>query len=110
VEPDDPIRSTFTRGRMTVNVSPVFGRANPYTYSHSYLVRPQEVGRHPLSHHTRRVMGFRPSRASSCAHTSTAFPGFAARSRLIRRRKFFSTPAGSAGRPPSGGSGGGPGG
>src|SRR5262249_58439860 len=65
------IRSTLTRGRMTVTVSPVLGRANPYTYSHSYLVRPHDRGRHPLSHHTRRVTGLSPSRASSSDHTST---------------------------------------
>src|SRR5205085_98069 len=61
---------------------------------------PHDRGRHPLSHHTRRVMGFRPSRASSSAHTSTTSPGFATRNRLTRRRKFFPRPAGRAvGRP-----------
>ena len=91
-----------------MNVSPVAGRVNPYTYSHSYFVRPEDVGRHPLSHQTRRVTGLSPSRASSSAHTSTGFPGLASRSRLTRRRTFFSTAGGSGGRPTGGGPGGGP--
>ena len=91
------IWSVFTRGRTTVKLSPVAGRAKAYTYSHSYLVRPQADGRCPGSDQARRVTGLRPSRASSAAHTSTALPGLAALSRLTRRRKFFSPPAGGRG-------------
>jgi hypothetical protein len=57
------IRSAFTRGRMAVNDWPVAGRAKSYTYSQSYRVRPPEVGRRPLSAHTRRAIGLSPSRA-----------------------------------------------
>ena len=41
----------------------------------AYFVRPPVCGRHPLSHHTRRVTGLSPSRASSSAHTSTCRSG-----------------------------------
>jgi hypothetical protein len=102
------IRSTLTRGRITVKVSPVRGRANPYPDSHSDRVRPHDRGRHPRSHHTRRVMGFRPSLASSSAPTSTAWPGFARRSCWTRCLKFLSTPGGSGGRPPAAAMGGAP--
>jgi hypothetical protein len=42
-----PIRSAFTRGRRTENVSPVRGRAKAYTYSQSYRVRPPTAAAGP---------------------------------------------------------------
>src|SRR5262249_49089126 len=47
-------------------------------------VRPWAVGRRPLTAQTRRAIGFRPSRASSSAHSSTALPGWSRRSPAIR--------------------------
>src|SRR5581483_6313959 len=87
-----PIRPALTRGSRTQNVCPVRGRANPYTYSHSYRVRPHDRGRRPLSAQTRRAIGLSPSRASSSAPTSTRLSGCRRRSRASRRRRSFPPP------------------
>lgn len=70
-----PMRLAFALGRTRNRLRPLLGCANPYTNTDSNLCRPLLVGRFPLSAHTRRTIGLRPSRASSSHHNSTALSG-----------------------------------